>query len=150
MIDIAGLMDKIVSHPMTLGLLEAVSTHEPKSAPGKGKTAAIFLQALEPIQSSGLAATSGRVEFRCRIYQNMTADPQDFIDPDMLDVCQQIMNAFSGDFDLGATVRMVDLLGAYGKPMSALAAYIPQDGKLYRILDVVLPIIVNDIWDQEN
>jgi len=33
-------------------------------------------------------------------------------------------------------------------PLSALAGYLNQDGKLYRVMTVTLPIIINDIWAQ--
>lgn len=148
MINVTGLVDKLVSHALTLGVFESVNTHEPKSAPGHGFTAAIWVQAIDPIQASGLDSTSGRIEFRVRVYTNMLANPQDDIDPAVMRAVDVLMDAYSGDFDLAATVRYIDLLGAHGQPLSGRAGYIPQDGKLYRIFDITLPVIVNDVWSQ--
>jgi hypothetical protein len=42
----------------------------------------------------------------------------------------------------------VDLLGSAGAPLSAQAGYLNQDGRLFRVMTLTLPIIVNDVWDQ--
>jgi hypothetical protein len=147
--DYAGLVDKAVSRAKSLGLFETVNAHEPKNAPGSGLRAAVWVQALEPITASGLAATSARVEINTRIYTNMLREPPDAIDPEMLAAADALIAAYSSNFDLDlAGVRGVDLLGAYGKPLSAQAGYLNQDGKLYRVITVVLPVIVNDLWPQ--
>jgi hypothetical protein len=134
---------------MRLGLFERVNTSEPKNAPGNGLTAAVWLQMVSPVAAaSGLAATSARVEFMLRIYSNMLQEPQDAIDPEILSAVDVLMGAYSGDFDLGGTVRNVDLLGAHGVGLSAVAGYLSVDNKMFRVVDVTLPLIVNDVWEQ--
>lgn len=147
--DWAGLITKVTDHALTLGVFESVNGHEPKSAPGKGLTAAVWVQDLSPIQASGLSSTSVRVELNVRIYTSMLSEPQDAIDPAVLVAADTLMAAYSADFDLNApNVRMVDLLGAYGVPLKAAAGYINQDNRLYRVMTVTLPIILNDQWGQ--
>lgn len=151
MIDVAGLIDKLVSHAMSLGIFEKVNTHEPKSAPGRGLNCAIWIQTIEPVpRMSGLASTSGRLEFRTRLYMPMSREPEDDIDPAMITALDTLMDAYSGDFDLGESVVGIDLLGAWGTPLSAQAGYLPQDNRMYRVLDITLPVILADVWDQEN
>jgi hypothetical protein len=148
-LDTTGMLDSIVSHAMRLGLFERVNTSEPKNSPGNGLTAAVWLQMLGPVPvGSGLASTSARVEFMLRIYSNMLAEPQDAIDPEILAALDVLMGAYSGDFDLGGTVRNVDLLGAHGVGLSAVAGYLAVDNKMFRVVDLTLPLIVNDVWDQ--
>lgn len=149
--NIAEILDALVSHAAALGHFERVNQHEPKAKnpAGQGMTAAVWLQSLAPIRSSGLAATSGRLEFTLRVYTSMLAEPQDAIDPRVLAAVDALLAAYSGDFDLGGTVRNVDLLGAHGTPLSARAGYLDQGGRLYRVMDVALPLIVNDLWNQE-
>lgn len=149
-IDIAGLYDKLVSHPATLGVFESLPTHEPKSAPGNGVTWAMWIQDISPVQSSGLAATSGRLEFNIRLYTPMIQESQDDIDPEIINALDLLFGVYSGDFNLGATVREIDLLGQFGVPLSAKAGYLNQDSKLFRVMTITLPIIIDDIWDQEN
>lgn len=147
--DFPALVDAAVSHAQSLGVFESVNAHEPKNAPGSGLRAAVWAQSVQPLQASGLSQTSGRVELSVRIYQNMLSEPQDAIDPAVLTAAAALMGAYSGDFELGvAGVRFVDLLGAYGTALSAQAGYLNQDGKLYRVLTITLPVIVNDLWDQ--
>jgi hypothetical protein len=45
-------------------------------------------------------------------------------------------------------VRNVDLLGAYGAGLSALAGYLNVDNKMFRVVDLTLPLIVNNVWEQ--
>jgi hypothetical protein len=145
----APILDSVVSHAMTLGLFERVNQHEPKNAPGNGLTCAVWVQYLGPVRGgSGLAVTSGRLELQVRLFSHMMQEPQDAIDPALLDACAQLMGAYSGDFDLGGSVRAVDLLGQAGAPLEARAGYIEQDRKLFRVLDITVPILVNDVWGQ--
>lgn len=151
MTDIAGLVDRIVSHAMESGLFETVNGHEPKSAPGKGLICAVWAQSIGPARGgSGLSATSGRVEFNVRLYTNMLSEPQDAIDPTLLGATDTLLGLYSGDFDLGGTVREIDLLGSFGNPLGAQAGYLTQDGKLYRVITITLPAIINDIWSQNG
>jgi hypothetical protein len=75
-----------------------------------------------------------------RIYQNMIAEPQDMIDPRVMAAVDALMTAYSGDFELGGTVRAVDLLGMAGTPMAAQAGYIQQDNRVYRAVTITLPL----------
>jgi hypothetical protein len=147
-LDVVAVLDAVVSHALASGLFGAVNGHEPASAPGSGLTAAVWVQALAPVRSSGLAATSGRLELTVRLYSNMTSEPPDAIDPAMLGAVSTLMAAYSGDFDLGQHVRHVDLLGSAGVPLSARAGYLRQDDREYRVMDITLPALVNDIFTQ--
>jgi len=148
-LDAQGILDAVQSHALASGLFETVNGHEPKSAPGNGLTAAVWVETISPVRGrSGLAATSGRLELTLRVYQNFISEPQDAIDPAVLGAVDVLIAAYSGDFELGGLVSNVDLLGANGAPLSAKAGYINQDSTLYRVMDITLPLIVNDIWSQ--
>lgn len=150
MIDVSGILDQVVSHALSCGRFERVNAHEPKNAPGKGLTCAVWVDEIGPdTESSGLAASSGVIRFMVRLYTSMVAEPLDAIDPELLSAVDVLMSAFSGDFDLGGSVRCVDLLGQTGRPLSAKAGYLNQDGRVYRVMTITLPVIVNDIWSQE-
>lgn len=147
---VATLFDRVVSKAMTLALFETVNSHEPKSAPRNGLTAAVWVDAITPAGSaSGLSATSGVVVLMMRCYSPFLAQPADEIDPDLLAAVSTLLGAYTGDFDLGATVRNIDLLGQFGRPMSAQAGYLTMDNRVYRIYDVTLPVVINDLWTQE-
>ena len=143
----SAILAAVISHAKGAGRFERVLTHEPKSAPGNGLTVAVWAQSLRPVVS-GLASTCARLELSVRVYTNMLAKPEDDIDRRLLDVVDLLMGAYSGDFTLGGLVRNVDLLGEHGEPLSADAGYLEQDNRLYRVMVITLPLIVNDLWSQ--
>ena len=145
---VTALFGAVTSQASRLGLFESVTGHEPKSAPAAGLTCAVWVEDISPVLSSGLAAVSGRVTFNVRVYNNMLAEPQDQIDPDILSAVCALLGAFSGGFTLGGTVREVDLLGAEGPPLSAAAGYLNHDNRLFRVMDITLPIVINDLWNE--
>lgn len=145
---VAGVLDQVVSHAMTLGIFEQVNAHEPKSAPAQGGlTAAVWAESIDAI-NSGLSQTGSRLTLFVRLYTSMTAEPLDAIDPRMVDAVDALMAAYNADFELGGTVRNVDIFGQTGPGLGAKAGYINQDGKLQRVMTITLPLIVNDVWAQ--
>lgn len=149
-LDSAGLFDEMLSHALSSGLFESVNAHEPKKAPGSGLTAALWVQQIIPdSEASGLDATTVVIVFYLRIFQNMLAEPQDAIDPAMLSAVDYMMNAYSTNFTLAGQVRNIDLLGSAGVPLGAQAGYINQDNRLYRVMNITVPLIINDVWSQE-
>ena len=143
------LFNAIESHARASGLFDSVNTHEPKSAPGGNLHCAIYVSTLAPFQAgSGLATTTGVVVIMARIYMKMIQEPQDKIDPLIFAATDTLMEAFSRDFDLGGSARNIDLLGQSGEALSGRTGYIEIDKKLYRSVDITIPIIVNDVFTQ--
>lgn len=135
----------LVSEFKRLGVFEAVDTNEPKSAPGKGATCAIFLASITPAaNASGLRGASGVYTFTVRIYVDMLRVPVNSIDPDLAELLDKVLDALAGDFDLGATVRNIDFFGSEGAALKVEAGYVDVAGKMCRIADLHLPLIVND------
>lgn len=150
----AGLNSRAViyataSHGMALGVFDRVTMHEPKSKPGSGLSLAVWAQRITALaRQSGLDATSARVLLNLRVFTNMLADPQDEIDPRVLDAVDLLMGAYNGDFTLGGLVESVDILGRHGIALEAQAGYVNQDGALLRVMTITLPLIINDAWTQ--
>lgn len=147
---INAVFDKVVSYGLGLGRFDSVNQHEPKSAPMSGITASIWVQSVRPARSSGQAMTSGVLLLNFRIYMNFVAQPFDMIDPAVTAATADIMGAFSGDFNFGgvAGVRAVDLLGMTGNALSAVAGYVEIDRKMFRVMTISIPIIINDMFAQ--
>lgn len=144
------LVDRIASHAMASGYFDRVNQHEPKNKPGRGLTAAVWIDRIEPARGrSGLAATDARVVFNVRIYTNMLQQPQDSIDPNVMEAADALFEAYSGDFDLGDEDRFIDLLGmTQGHPLFCQSGYINIDNMVYRVLTFTLPVIVSNAWTQ--
>ena len=143
-----AVLAAVKTHASKTGLFERVLGHEPKSAPGNGLSAAVWVDSIRPAAASGLASTSARLVLKVRVYTNMLREPQDSIDTDILGAVDVLMAAYSANFTLGGLIRDVDLLGADGDPLSADAGYLEQDGRLYRVMVITLPLEINDLWSQ--
>lgn len=143
------IFDAVVSDVQRSGYFEKVNQHEPKRKPKGGLTAAVWVQSIDPIDlASGLDATSGRLLFIVRIYCKMLKEPQDDIDPMMVRATSNIIRRYHDDFDFEGLIRNVDLLGAFGIKLAAQAGYLELDSGMYRIMDITVPCIVNNIWPQ--
>jgi hypothetical protein len=151
-LDIDSILDRVISHAMASGYFDLVNGHEPKNAPSAASTglvAAVWVETVRPaLGSSGLAASSAVVVLSVRIYTSMLQEPQDGIDPAVVKAVDALYSAYAGDFELGGHARMVDLRGAEGQPLQAKAGYLNQDNKLYRVMTITLPVVVNDAWDE--
>src|SRR5271170_4947863 len=147
---VQNLFDLLQSKALATGYFDSVNTAEPKAPPQNDVTCAIWANNIEPIQTSGLAATSILVTFNARIYQNMLSDPQDAIDPNVMIATCALLDAYSNDFELidpqtgQSTVREVDLLARYSAGLSVQAGYIAISGQLSRIVTIAIPVVIND------
>jgi hypothetical protein len=148
-IDTGAIIDLIASHAMRLGVFDVVQKHEPKSAPNTGLQYAVYIASIEPVAAaSGMASTAARLELTGRIYRNFITEPEDEIDPDLAKTLDLLMAAYIGNFDLDALARNIDIFGAHGQKLSGRAGYLRIDSKIFRVMDIVIPIIVNDAWEQ--
>ncbi|WP_431895867.1 hypothetical protein [Micromonospora haikouensis] len=148
-LDTQPIIDAVVSHALASGHFERVNAHEPQSAPGNGLSAAVWVDAAAPARgASGLQATTARLTLNVRLYTSMLSTPADAIDPRLMAAHDALMTAYSGDFTLGGRARCVDLLGMAGVPLSSQAGYLIQDAKQLRVITIVLPVLVNDVWEQ--
>lgn len=153
---IDDVYDAVVSDVQASGYFDAVNEHEAKRKPGRGLTAAVWVQSMMPIAGiSGLAATGARVVFQLRTYKNLQLRPggtgpqmQDSIDRNMVKAMSNLARRYHGDFDFGGVIRNVDLLGHWGIALSVTAGYLEQDKVWFRTMDMLIPCIVNDVWPQ--
>lgn len=148
-LDFTPALKRIESLISTTAMFTKVNLHEPKNAPGKGLVCVVFLDEIGPVpQESGQSTTTGRVVFKARIFLPMLTKPEDMIDQNIGHAAGKIIEVLSGDIDLQDNVKYVDLLGATGTPLSAKGGYLTIDQTMFRIMDVTIPLIINDIWNQ--
>lgn len=152
-IDFNGIILKLRDHALATGLVSAANGHEAKSPPGtKGKpTIAFWVSTLGPDKRmSGQASTALQMVVTGRIYQDGLMQPADMIDPTVLNLASILMEAYSGDFTLGGSIREVDLLGRMGPPMSGKAGYLTLDNTIYRVFDITIPLALSEEWTQSG
>lgn len=145
-----AILDVIISRAMATGLFERVNGHEPLSPPGNGLSAAVWADRVMPAIGSGLASSDVQILFKVRIYSSMLQEPQDAIDPGVLNAVDVLMSAYMGGFTLGGSVKAVDIRGMAGVVLDAQAGYVPvpQGGAPMRVMTITLPVLVNSVWDE--
>ncbi len=145
-------MDALISHAMASGHFSAVNSTDIGSVPtNEGISAVVWPRSGSPIPGrSGLASTSVLIPFMVRLFHASAVDPLREIDPRMIDATDALLNAYSGDFTLGGIVAEVDLLGQYSDGLSWDSGWVDMgdDGK-FRIVDITVPLVINDVWTQE-
>jgi hypothetical protein len=150
-LDSQGLVDNVVSLVMVTGQFEKVNAHEPKSPPGNGLTAAVWFQSVNgSSRISGMNATAANVGITVRIYQNGLMQPADLIDPVVMNATDAIFAALNGDTTMDEAVFSIDVLGIDGRMVTAKAGWVEIGGKLFRIMDITVPILVDAVWTQEQ
>lgn len=146
---VQAVLDGLHSIAGRLGQFSRVINHEPKSAPGDGLSLALWWDSITPLSGiSGQNAVSARVAFRAVAYQAMTFKDEDKIDPHLLGGVLAFLAAVSESFTVGGIAIEVDLLGAYGEPLSAKASYTLIDSKWYRTADIAVPVIIDSAWTE--
>jgi hypothetical protein len=139
-----AIFQALQSQLQALAIFQAVDRHEPENAPGNRLYASITLSGIRASgQVSGLGSVSGVITFTVRVWSWSMQRPLDDVDPEVLGAVSAVMGAFSGGFTLGGTVRNIDLMS-----MTAAAAWAEFEGKQFRVLEVTVPVIVNDLWTE--
>lgn len=147
---INDVLSRIESLALDSGYFDDVNGHEPKSSPGTKVTFAVWVQNIIPVESSGLAITSGLFILNGRIYMSMMRKPYEIIDPKITAAASYIIGRMNASFQLGGNdgVRAIDLLGMAGTKLSAAAGYVEIDRQMLRVMTITIPIIINDMWAQ--
>jgi hypothetical protein len=145
-LDIGSILDTLISHAMATGHFESVNEFKVDEPSGTGITAGIWNDDTTPIKSSGLGAVSVRIRFKLRMFSSTEAAPESYLDRAMVDAASTLLNAYAGDFELGGDVRAIDVLGMEGEPLSANAHFMNLSGVIFRVQDITIPVLVNDVW----
>ena len=146
-VDIDSILAQVTSHAQTLGVFERFNGAEPENAPGNGLTGACWVQDIGPDRTgSGLASTSMVLLLNVRLYLPVNNLAPETLDPRMVKALDLLFAAYIGDFTLGGLVRMVDVRGAKGNPLSGRAGYQQLDEVVHRVFTITLPLVVNDVW----
>jgi len=148
-LDLPGIVAAVQTHAAASGHIERVAGHEPISTPGGGVTASVWLGRIRSVPArSGLAATSALVVLVVRLQIPWRGD-LDNVDLQLAAAVDDLMRAYTGDFTLGGQVANIDLHGESGIRLEGEPGYLrPDDGQVYRVFTITVPLIINDLWTQ--
>ncbi len=147
-LDIDGIMDVIVTHAQSTGWFQTVQEHESKQSGTNSLTAGVWVERIDPVKSSGLNSASIRLELEMRLYGSTMTEPYDDIDANLVKATDALFTAYIGDFDLGGEARHIDIFGAYGQGLGVRAGVLNMDGREYRVFQIRIPIVINDVWTE--
>ncbi len=148
--ELAPMLDELRSLCRRSAGFDVVLPHEPRKPPAQGFSVGAWLNTMDPVpRRSGLAATSLRIEFTVRIYLPMSGKP-DAIDTETARRVDLIFAALHNDITITPANHEIDWLGAYGETVRARSGWLTIDNALIRIMDILIPIIVNDAYAQER
>jgi hypothetical protein len=148
-LDLLTYRSAATSHAQGLGLFGNVLDHEPASAPGSGLTYAVWVKNVRALPArSGLTTVSVRLELNGRVFMPADTEPQGEVDIAVTGAVGSLFNAYCGDFTLGGAVAEVDLLGQYGASISADLGYTRLDSTTYRVATLIIPLVLNDLWNE--
>lgn len=162
--DFEAVIGGVASVAMSLGVFERVNRFEPTSSPGTGLTCAIWVEGFKPVRErSGLASVSMLLMLTVRIQAPDPYRPQEGQDPRMLQALSSLFAALCADFDISvpdgsAEVSEIDLLGMVSEGLTSDAGYVrmagggqsSDSGELYRIIDLQVPLILDDVYPQSR
>jgi hypothetical protein len=147
-IDIQSILDNVASHALATGHFEAVLGYSSKQSSTNGITAAIYVEDIRAIRTSGLSTTTVRLELEMQIYSSTYQEPYNDIDANLVKATDALFTALIGDFDLGGEARNIDVFGAHGQPLRVRSGLMNLSGKEFRVFQIIIPIIVDDCFDQ--
>ena len=150
-----ALVEGLASYTLATGRFDKVNQHEPKSAPGSGLTAAIWMDYIgtAPV-GNGLNVSDGLIVLKERLYMPLGSEPEDQIDPAMMAACMVLMAAYAARFSLGIVdtagdrAAWIDLQGMTRYRLEAAAGYLKYDERQYRVMTLTVPVIVDELWPQ--
>lgn len=143
--NITETLRQVQSHAAASARFSQTQLGEPFDAPvGAALLASVSMQAVSVV---GLYLDGGTKEVHTvmlRIYRDVLKQPQADGETELAIAASELMQDIAEDFTLGARVREVDVAGQFGQPLAADWGHITIGSTIYRIVDIVIPIIVDD------
>lgn len=145
-LDTRAIMEALSTIGKKSGLFVRVSKFEPRGQPGNRVTLSLISGPMQPITSSGLNNASLRWQIDGRVYLPMNYEPQEDADIVLTAAAAKFLEDLCGQFTLGGLVRCVDVFGSDGAPLSATPGYMEQNDKMFRVITLVIPLLINQQW----
>ena len=146
--NIKNSLDAIASHISRTGYVNDVRIGEPTSPPDAvDKMHAAIYMTSASVAELTLSTTIELHVVTVRLYRRAAfgqGDDAGQVESEMALALSQISSNLIGEFDLGGTLRAIDSGGQYGTGYSATWGYVQLSSTVYRIIDITIPLIVDD------
>jgi hypothetical protein len=146
------LFSKLTSHAKSLGIFVQVEGgRDPAPKPVGGLAVVFWINDYRPPPAgSGVASTSMVLDMRASVFCPLGTGKRDAmaVEALVLYATHRLMKVLSNDFELDGLVRAIDLLGMTGEAMHADFGHLDYEDTWYRIGEITLPLIINDVYEQ--
>ena len=126
------------------GQVRQTQVGEPKSPPSTLPAAAIFMDSVRIYKMTVDGGTGEVHAVNIRIYADMLAEPQEWNEYGLAEVAENLINKLLTDADLNSKIMTIDAAGMAGQGLEMRWGYLDVSGKMHRIVDIGLPLLVND------
>lgn len=118
---------------------------QPFTAPAQTKRVAAAVWFVSWLPTLTLATSVEGFILNVRLHVDAFAKPQEEHELALTDTFSEFTTDIQQDYTLGGVVREIDIAGQFTDGMSAEAGRITLSDKMYRIIDITVPVIVNDV-----
>ena len=145
--NIKATLDAIASHISRSGYVSDVQIGEPVAPPDAiDKLHAAIYMASATVVDLTLSSTIEQHVVTVRLYRRAAfgqGDDAGEVEQEMALAVSQIVSNLIGEFDLGATMRAIDVGGTYGTGITSAFGYVQIGTTMFRIVDITVPLIVD-------
>lgn len=134
----------IHSKIVATGQVKAAQVGEPKAPPSTLPFAAIYMDSVRVHRLTVDGGTGEVHTVNVRIYADMLAEPQEWNEYGLAEVAENLINKLLTDADLSSKIMSIDAAGMAGQGLEMQWGYLEVSGKMHRIVDITLPLLVND------
>ena len=137
-------LDVIRSELMTTNHFSAVEIGEPKSPPADAKITVHLWMSSISVVALTLSKTIEVYVITVRVMSGMFQEPEALIETQMAEVVSRVSEELFANFSLDNKIRHIDIGGIYGVNYRADWGHADISGKLFRVADITLPLVVDD------
>ena len=134
----------IESKIATSGQVKTTQVGEPKSPPSNLPAAAIYMDSVRLYRLTVDGGTGEVHTVNVRVYADMLQEPQEWNEYGLAEVAENLINQLFIDADLAGKIMAIDVAGMAGQGVEMRWGYLDVSGKMHRIVDITLPLLVND------
>ena len=137
-------LDVIRSDLLKTNYFSDVLIGEPKSPPADEKYKVYIWMDSIAVVSTTLNKTIEIYTLTVRVHSGLFQEPVSQIESDMAEVQSKVSEALFANYSLDNEIRNIDIAGQYGQGYRTDWGHVDLGGKLFRIADITLPLLVDD------
>jgi len=150
--NIKSTLEAVESHISRSGYVADVQIGEPVAPPdATDRIHAAIYMATAGIAELTLSSTIELHVATIRLYKRAAfteGDDAGEVEMDMAMAVSEISSNLIGEYDLGETIRNIDVAGQFGTGMSATWGYVALNQTMFRTVDITVPLVVDGSAEQ--